>query len=556
MTEEPGAREGWAQERLDGAEATESAAMPPSRRRPLVPYLIFFFLFLAALALFACGISWGLPSPRGWAGDEILPGVVAAGLRRGFAAGWHTKYPPLHYYLLALLHAAVRALADAGLSWHELNHRLMLASRWLSVVMALGAVWAVYRAGREVTGRRGAVLAAVAVALMPPFVYFAKTANVEMPMLFWLALSLWLSLRVLRRHRTRDWLLLTIAAALAIGAKDQAYGFYVLAPLALLPSLARHRRAEGLPGGARTVLDRRVWIALAAGLLTLALVFNLPANRRGFQKHVQTLTGADAAAGEAQEYTPDLRGQLQNLRQNVRHLAFCLGWPLFLLSLAGLADALRRRREPPARRLLALQILGLSYYVTFLALILFSRDRYTLPLALPLALCAGRLLGDLLAPTRRLRLATAAALAVVLAWSALRAVAVDRRMVNDSRYATEAWLRQHGAPPRTALAIGRPRQVPRIARMDWRRVLRDDGQTLARRAPDYLVVNLTDLRTPKERALYDRLLSGDLHYRPAARFHWTSCWDRLDTRGSLTTIDLINPRLAVFERRVPYRNSP
>jgi 4-amino-4-deoxy-L-arabinose transferase-like glycosyltransferase len=503
---------------------------------------------LAALALFAYGISWGLPSARGWAGDEILPGVVAAGLRRGFAGGWHTKYPPLHYYLLALLHAPVRALADSGLSWHELNHRLMLAGRWLSVAMALGTVWAVYRAGREVTGRRGALLAAVIVALMPPFVYFAKTANVEMPMLFWLALSLWLFLRVLRRHRTRDWLLLSITAALAVATKDQAYGFYVLAPLALLPSLARHRRAEGLPGGVRTLLDRRAWLAVAAGVLAFALAFNLAANRRGFEKHVRTLTGADAAAGEAQEYTPNLHGQLQTLHQNVRHLAFCLGWPFFLVSLVGLADAIRRRREAASRRLLALQALGLSYYFTFLAVILFSRDRYTLPLALPLALCAGHFLDRLLG-SRRLRLATAAGLALVLAWSALRALAVDLRMVNDSRYAAEAWLTAHGAPPRTALAIGRPRHVPRIAFMDWRRVLRTDGQALARRRPHYVVVNVTDLRAPKERLLYARLLSGDQGYRPAARFHWTSPWDFLDTRGSLTTLDLINPRLAVFEKR-------
>ncbi len=121
---------------------------------------------------------------------------------------------------------------------------------------------------------------------MPPFVYFAKTANPEMPMLFWLALSLWLYLRVLRRHRLRDWLLLAVTAALAVGSKDQAYGFYVLAPLALLPSLAHHRRAEGKPGGLHTLLDPRVLLAVAAGLVAFALAFNLPTNWQGFQRHL------------------------------------------------------------------------------------------------------------------------------------------------------------------------------------------------------------------------------------------------------------------------------
>ena len=163
-------------------------------RRPVFSHPLLYVLLLA-LPLFAWGISWGLPSRLGWAGDEIMPRAVEQAARRGFAAGWHTKYPPVHYMVLAALHAPVRALAGEETSPAELDHRLILASRWLSVLMALGAVWAVYRAAREATDRRGAALAALAVALMPPFVYFAKTANPEMPMLFWLALSLWLYLQ-------------------------------------------------------------------------------------------------------------------------------------------------------------------------------------------------------------------------------------------------------------------------------------------------------------------------------------------------------------------------
>ncbi len=528
------------------AERTAGQVAAGERHPPFFSYLILFFVLSLAATLFAYGISWGLPSARGWAGDEILPETVNEALHRGFAAGWHEKYPPLHYYLLALVQAPLRALWRGALSWREVNHLLMLAGRWLSVALSLGTVYLTYRAGREVSGHRGAVLAALIVVFTPPLVYFAKTANVEAPMLFWLALALWLFLRVFRRHRPRDWVLLAVAATLAVATKDQAYGFFVLAPLALLPSLAAHRRARGLPAGARTLLDRRPWLALAAGLLAFTLAFNLPGNWRGFRAHVRTLAGPGAAAGEAREYAPDLEGQLQNLRQNVRHLAFCLGWPLFGVCLAGVARALRRRREPRSRRLLALQLLGFSYYAAFLAPILFSRDRYSLPLVLPLALAGGRLLGDLLAPGRRLRLAAAAVLAALSGWSGLRALAVDLRMANDSRYAAEAWLAAHGAPPRRALAVGRPRHVPRIRRLDWEKVHPGEGRRLARRHPDFVVINVTDLRTPRERRIHERLLSGELGYRRAASCHWTSPWDRLETRGSLTTLDLVNPRLEIF----------
>jgi len=525
--------------------------MTPPRRlsHPLL------LVLLLAFPLFAWGISWGLPSRLGWAGDEILPEVVDEAVRQGFAGGWYAKYPPVHYLLLAALHAPVRALAGDGLSPPELNHRLILAGRWLSVLLALGVVWAVYRAAREVTGRRGAALAALAVALMPPFVYFAKTANPEMPMLFWLALSLWLYLRVLRRHRLRDWLLLAVTAALAIGSKDQAAGFYLLAPLALLPSLARHRRAAGKPGGLHTLGDARVLGALAVGLLTLALAFNLPRNWSGFREHVRFLAGTESPAGEAREHPATVAGHLANLAQNLEHLAFCLGWPLFALCGAGVAAVVARWREPRARRLLALLLLGVSYTATFLAPILFSRDRYTLPLALLLAPCGGALLERLLAAARRpARALLAAALLAVFGWSALRAVSVNRRMTHDSRYLAEAWLAANGVPPKSAVAIGRPRHVPRINRMDWRRLRKRGGALLQRWAPDYVVVNVSDLRTPFEHSIHDQLLSGTLGYRPARRFHWTSKWDVLSTRGVLTTLDLVNPHLAVFfrvEKTVP-----
>src|SRR5262245_21997646 len=61
-------------------------------------------LLAASLGLNAWGIGWGLPSASGWAPDELVPAAVLDGMSRGFAHGWHDKYPPLHYYLLAALY--------------------------------------------------------------------------------------------------------------------------------------------------------------------------------------------------------------------------------------------------------------------------------------------------------------------------------------------------------------------------------------------------------------------------------------------------------------------
>jgi hypothetical protein len=52
-------------------------------------------LGLFALTLAMAGISWGLPSDRGWAPDELSPGDVLRGIEARLANGWWDKYPPL-----------------------------------------------------------------------------------------------------------------------------------------------------------------------------------------------------------------------------------------------------------------------------------------------------------------------------------------------------------------------------------------------------------------------------------------------------------------------------
>src|SRR6185436_9681665 len=162
--------------RLSVAPAASAADRPPRWALPAV-------LVLAA-ALFSWGLSWGLPSWRGWAGDELLPAVVLDGFARAFSGGWHTKYPPFHYYLLAAVEAPVAALARHGLLTLDplaLNTLLIRLGRLLSVLLSLATLALLARIGRQVSGARAGLFAALIAALSPPFVYFAKTANVEAP---------------------------------------------------------------------------------------------------------------------------------------------------------------------------------------------------------------------------------------------------------------------------------------------------------------------------------------------------------------------------------------
>jgi hypothetical protein len=503
-------------------------------------------LLAGAAILFLLGITWGLPSWRGWAGDEIRPNQVAAGLHRAFSGGWHTKYPPFHYYILALLQAPLRALAGIGpvpAKGMDLNSWLFVLSRLVSVAMALGAVAAIVEVGRSVSSPRAGWFAGAIVATGAPFVYFAKTANVEMPFLFWFALSLVFFVRLLDGHRLRDYLLFGACAVFAITSKDQAYGLYVLAPLAVLPGLIRVRARKGArPGLLAALVDRRILSVLGLGLGLAAVIYNWPFNLGGFLAHVRTLLGPQSEEAKAFANTP--AGHLGNLVENLSHLAFCMGWPAFAAGAIGTVHALVSARGRERNLLGALAILGGSYYLTFLLPILFSRDRYVLPLALLLSLFAGRFLASITVsgkPALR-ALGTIVGL-IVLGYGVLYALSVDRRMRNDARYEAEAFARDNGGV-KNALALGRAKHAPRLPHAGWGGF----PAVLARRAPGIVAVNVTDLRTPAEHAAYERLISGEVGYFLAKRIEWRSRWDVLNTRDTFSSLVFVNPEMVLFRR--------
>jgi len=535
--------------------------MSPRDGRPAQRDPVLLALLAASLLLNAYGIDWGLPSPHGWALDEILPASVLDGMGRAFSGGWYDKYPPFHYYLLAALYWPVlrsHGLTSAGAVPPEVYHSLFLIGRGLSLAMALGTVLLVYLCGRELLDRRASLLAAAMVALMVPFVFYGKLANLDVPYLFWWTLSLLFLLRSLKHHRRADYVLFAVTAVLAVCTKDQAYGLYVLTVPLLLVARSRHLRARSGAAGLRAVFGHDVLLAAGIGLALFAVVQNLAWNREGVHAHFALITGP--ASRDFQEFPNDLAGHAALLGQTWRHVRFTLGTPSFLVCLLGLgASFLPRRRDP---LLLALLVPGVSYYVFFIALVLYGYDRFTLPLGILLSFFGGRLLSQGLAlGGGTARLAAAAAL-TLLAYGLARGVSLDLLMVNDSRYAAEAWLREHAGPQALVGGVGPPEHLPRLDGLRWR-VVGPRTDRLARTRPDYLVINADYGRRASEgtgeREIYDRLQREELGYALASehQFRWPQILFNMNAlRESpepsvLSNIGKVNPRVRVYRRRTP-----
>lgn len=517
-------------------------------------------LFLA-LVLFACGIWWGLPGRWGWAGDELHPSSWPEAISWDAPTNrhaWHLRYPPLHFAVLQGVSFPLRWLIDHGvlaLDGDQALTWLIYLGRFVSLAMAMATIWLVYRVGREIYDRRSALFAALITISIAPLVYYAKMGNLDAPYLFWFTLSLLFYVRILKRHRLRDYVLFAAAAAAAVCTKDQAYGLYTLAPLPILVSLYRHEYRErgALRGLARALVDRRLLLAAAAAVVGFAVFQELVVNPQRFAVHVKLLLGPMSKNYEDYSDTPV--GHVELLSLFLKQVVFVLDPLLAAVCAAGLGITgwrlVTRRAEQADVLLGSLFVLVVSYYVTFLNLILFSYDRYLLPVGVLMAFLGGRALGLFTRPnpesTRWLRLRQTA-VAAGFAYSLLYAASVDTRLLADSRYYVESWVKTHAAGPVSVAAIGRKKHIPRFPWIPWEKVMHTQGEILQRERPQFLTVNVTDLRHPEEVDIYQQLATGDLGYRLVLLYQGRPLFDFITTEEVGSSQRFINPEYAVFQR--------
>ena len=181
-----------------------------------------------SLLLAGYGMSWGLPG--GWAQDEIGNTDITGGLARWFVGGWYHRYPPLHFYLLALVHLPLIAADRLDMIdfWSPTGlGQAARMGRALTVAMSVGTAALVYLIGRTTLSIRVAVLASLWWVLVLTVAYYGKVTNLDMPYTFWFAVSLLGYVRALKGNAVGDYVLFAAGAAAAVCTKDQAYGLYL-----------------------------------------------------------------------------------------------------------------------------------------------------------------------------------------------------------------------------------------------------------------------------------------------------------------------------------------
>jgi len=363
---------------------TANLAVPkPGRFWPSPEFGLGFLCFLIGLCVRFTGLTWGLPNADRWYSyhpDESMHQIVLAliHLLQGSADPQFFNYPSLSIYLtyfVYLMMCGFHLTSDATSTSYPwpLIHDLILAGRILSALAGAGCAWLGFALGKQLGGRNAGILSGLLMALLPGLVQHSHFATVDVPTCFLILLCILLT----GRATTPRMLVWAAVAAGAAAATKYNGGLVLAAPIAALWFLPATKAAK------------RKW-AVGSGLVVVAGVAFLAGCPYALINPHEFWNGGFAyelfvhpheGAGEIFQGTGN--GWWYHLTYN---LPFVMTWPLLLAGFAGLSLIYK---DEAKRAVLIPQLAFFGVYLFSLGFSQVRYMRYTLPLAILLAVWAG-----------------------------------------------------------------------------------------------------------------------------------------------------------------------
>ena len=392
---------------------------------------------------------------------------------------------------------------------------------------------------------------------MLPLTYYAKTANLDVPYAFWLTASWLFYIRAVRTGAMAHACLFAMTGAAAIATKDQAYGFYVLPAAHMVFESFRHRA----PGSPAAFPGVKALLAMTGVFcLSLLVLFNVPFNLAGVVEHVRLI---GPGSQPYRMYPSSLTGYAELLRDSFWQIGSAMSWPMFGFGVCGLVAAIRSKSVLIGRLLLS----AVSYYLTFIVVVMYHYDRFFIAMCLVLAMAAAAWLDRWTRAGSSYRGLRPGVVAIAVVDGAARVVSLDALMLNDSRYFVERWLLPRIGPDTQIAAEGSSIYLPRQSLLLWTRI---DADPAALRAmqPQFLILNAgyrTRVSTdPGPNEFYRRLADGRGNYRQVLSYRtglsfsplrWES---RFNGPGEdpFSNVSKVNPTIEVYERVDPQAPQP
>ena len=544
-------------------------------------------ILLISLSINTIGIGWGIPNKNDeWPVDSFNPVAAMAVTKRAFFdepwnSGWfNRKYPLGHPVVLSIVQVPYliwlrvtgefdRPTSDYPYGFRDPEHALTvlpLLARLISALMGVAVVVLTYVIASTLFGTSAGLIAAVLVTGTYPMVYYAHTANADMPLLFWLALTVAAALAWADHSSSRAAALCGIAAGMALFTKEQSIGMLVAVPLVWF---LRTRSVKLLEWRAAT---KQIALAGMGFIVITVLVGNLWWNPAGFVNRWRFLLGI-LPAEISDIYDPlvlrnpavfSLGAEIDNLLDWADMVTHALTLPVIILCLAGVVWTLWRYPRQAAIPLL----LGVSYYLISLRTLGAVSAHYTMPLLFCLIILGGAIGGALLdriqrLPNLRLRRVAMSGAVVAMGFTLLPAIEIDHLLMNDPRYAAEDWLAAHVRAGGRVEIYQPPKRLPRFSpnlevstvplekrtvelfleRRPEVVVLSSGGDAglTARRNPSWQLGDPLLIHLEPMQKFFELLRGEKLGYRRVAHFHTVPLW-------IAPRIGSLNPEITIFRR--------
>jgi hypothetical protein len=467
------------------------------------------------LAAGAAHLLYGLPSSARFSPDELEPLDLLRSSARGFLT-WNLRWPPGHALLatawLQPFDWAARAFA-LPLDDALVAAAMHVAIRVLSLAMLGGTLLFTYAVGVALAGAPAARWAVLLLAWTPAVAYFGPLTNLETPHLFWMTASWWAWLMLWRAPVPSWFAIFGVTVGASLATKDQAYGYYVIAPIALLAAVARHRRASGRLPWIAALADRRLFIVGLATVATFAAGHLLPWRWDRFVQRIDVLTGI--ASQPFMMVAPTMSGQATLIAITIKVLVWAAGLPLVPPAIAGATLVVLAGN---GRRLAAMAVPLAAYYLTFIVVILYVYDRFLIAWLPPLAVLGGIALAR--ASRERSWWLRRLVPGVVIGASALNVLAMNVVFTRDPRYAATTWL-QLQVPCGSSIGVTYSTSyLPPLDCYDVQPLTAEVAETMTR-GPEFFVFNEAYAErfraTPSGKRFFERLESGELGYTRAFR---------------------------------------
>jgi len=399
--------------------------------------------------------------------------------------------------------------------------------------MGLGVIITIYKISKELFSAKAGIWSALMTSLLAPMTYYSKMSNLDVPYIFWSSLAFLEYVRIISSQRLRHYICFGACAALAVATKDQAYGFFVLAPLVILYSLAQQKTGRVTSTGVLGALgSRRILLSLAVAVMVYALANNLVLGGwQGFRRHVTFITGP--ASKPWRMFPSTFEGQISMISYSTELLIEIFGYGSLFLAIGGICLAIRNQNW----RAIALLFFPLSYFIFFFGMVGMVHPRYLLGPSIILTPFAGSLIADLLTRSRMVRLLAMSSVVASLSWQEALTANLTMTLIKDSRYQTEKWIMANIPSGSTIESqVSHERLLPHLSgaylvylkgQDEGGRPIPADlsSEALRKRSPQYLLLGSFGFSGDPENWQDDQsikyrsdLIGGKLGYKQLAKF--------------------------------------